>query len=237
MPFPLQHQSEKNIVLIGTEDKSFTVSFTSDPSDGTQPLIEVIDQYLSSFEERGWQFTKGDAKDIVVDGINGTAIDLSGTAGDITFEGQAIAVSPISDLVLFGFGISIADRNDWVNSGKPTLDGLLDRIKFSNDDATCPMSTDQTYGYTEANPIQLGGDAFGGPSRERAYLDHLRGPNGEVLSYVREGSIPTDTTILDGYRVTGTGIDVTLYLDVYNYTPPQAPVGFTCDGAFPLANP
>ncbi len=76
-----------------------------------------------------------------------------------------------------------------------------------------------------------------GPARERAYLDNLLGPNGETLSYERKRSFSSGDTILDEYHITGSGIDATLYLDEYSYTPPQAPVGFTCAGEFPLSAP
>lgn len=237
VPFPLVHQADQNVILIGDERKSFTVSFASDTYNAAQPLTDVIDTYLASLENRGWQFTKSDPIDIEVDGSTGIAIDLTGKAVDLEFEGQAIAVSLGNGRVLFGLGVSINELGDWKLTGKPTFEGLLERIKFSDQDASCPVSTDQTYGYTESNPIQIGGDFFAGPSRERAYLDHLRGPNGETLSYERTGSIPTDSTILDGYKITGPGISVTLYLDVYNYALLQAPIGFTCDGDFPLSAP
>ena len=237
VPFPLVHQTDENIILIGDERKSFTVSFASDTFDAAQSPANVIDTYLASLESRGWQFTKSEPIDIEVDGAAGIAVDLTGTAVELEFEGQAIAVSLGNGRVLFGLGVSINELGDWKLTGKPTFEGLLKRIKISDQDASCPVSSDQTYGYGETNPIQIGGDFFAGPSRERAYLDHLRGPNGETLSYERTGSIPTDTTILDGYKITGAGINVTLYLDVYNYEPLQAPVGFTCDGDFPLSAP
>lgn len=101
----------------------------------------------------------------------------------------------------------------------------------------CLISTDSTYGYTEENPIRVGGDFMDGPKRERAYLDNLLGPNGEGVSYVRNGSIPSGDVILDIYGVTVAGKTLTLYIDMYGFTEPQAPVGFTCVGAFPLSEP
>ena len=164
---------------------------------------------------------------------------LSGSAGELSFEGQAVAVSPKSDFVMFGLGISrINDDNDtWKNNGKAAFEGLIQTVQFTDTNLTCLISPDKTYGYSEANPIKVGGDAFSGPSRERAYLDHLRGPDGEELSYEREGSLPSGDTILDAYQVTGPGIDVVLYIDVYNFSELQAPVGFSCNGAFPLSAP
>ena len=101
----------------------------------------------------------------------------------------------------------------------------------------CVISTDDTYGYTQENPIKVGGDDFGGPPRERAFLDNLLGPNGEKISYERIGSMDFGDTILDAFDITGLGKKVTLYIDEYSYTEPQAPVGFTCLSAFPLTAP
>lgn len=125
----------------------------------------------------------------------------------------------------------------WRDEHKPIFEAFLETVKFVDATGSCTISADTAYGYTESNPIQIGGGAFDGPSRERAYLDNLLGPNGESLSYERQGSVGTDTTILDIYIITGSGINETLYLDEYNYSKPQAPVGFTCKGAFPLSQP
>lgn len=111
----------------------------------------------------------------------------------------------------------------------------------ADSDATsaCPVSDDESYGYTKENAIRVGGDAFGGPAREREYLDTLRGPDGQVISYEREGSLPFEDTILDAYIVTYAGLDepARLYLDEYSFEDLFAPVGFTCDSAFPFSTP
>jgi len=140
---------------------------------------------------------------------------------------------------LFGLAISKIDddKDSWKYKGHLIFEDLIGTIKFINTNAECPISTDDTYGYTETNPIQVGGGGFDGPARERAYLDHLRGSNGEELSYKREGSTTSGDAILDIYHVTGTGINETIYLDEYNFSELQAPIGFTCKGAFPLSAP
>lgn len=97
---------------------------------------------------------------------------------------------------------------------------------------TCPISTDETYGYTIENPIKVGGDFFSGVQRERAFLDNLLGPNGEPLTYVREGSMMGNDTILDAYRISGLDSPVVLYVDMYTFEELSAPVGFACAGPF-----
>jgi hypothetical protein len=94
----------------------------------------------------------------------------------------------------------------------PTLEPTLTQANTQPTGA-CVMSTDKTYGYTQENPIKVGGDDFGGPSRERAYLDNLAGPHGEPISYNRTGSLDSGDTILDAYEISGLGAKVTLYID------------------------
>ncbi|MEM1115480.1 MAG: hypothetical protein AAF845_02025 [Bacteroidota bacterium] len=105
-------------------------------------------------------------------------------------------------------------------------------------------AVDGAYGMTPETAIRVGragAEGSGGPARERAYLDRLRGPSGAPVSYARQQSCcPFETpngmlgaSRLDVYEVWGAGLDgrVTLYLNMYD--PPsetdvdRAPPGFT----------
>jgi len=239
VPVPLQYQVNGNKVVLITDAADLNISFVGDSQNNTQPLTKVIDAYLASLEKRGWKFTKGTSEDIQIDGVTGLALNVTGTTGDIIFEGEAVAASPKSGYVLFGLGVSKtnSDLNSWKDKGQATFNDLIQTIKFTNTNAVCPISTDKTYGYKENNPIKVGGGDFDGPSRERAYLDHLQGPHGEKLTYDRNGSMPSGDVILDIFHISGSGINATVYVDEYNYSDPQAPVGFSCEGAFPLSTP
>lgn len=101
----------------------------------------------------------------------------------------------------------------------------------------CPIAEDATYGMGAATPIKVGGDAFNGPARERAYLNALRGPAGQAIRYRRLGSTKApDQTILDMYEVTYTGLEkaLRLYVDEYHFEELKAPVGFACPAPFPI---
>lgn len=101
------------------------------------------------------------------------------------------------------------------------------------------VSDDPTYGYSEDNPVQVGGGFKAGPPHERFYLDQLRGPNGERISYRRLGSccsFPSEsdpygggTVPLDMYKVTyrGSTGEIIIYINMYDLVDPRAPVGFT----------
>ena len=108
------------------------------------------------------------------------------------------------------------------------------------------VSNDPKYGVTSEKPIRVGGGFAEGSANQIKYLQSLRGPNGEKIKFKRTGSccmfvtpngIQTTTTdgktvgvgLLDQYEVTYKGLDkpIVLYLDLYDYETPQAPMGFT----------
>ncbi len=100
------------------------------------------------------------------------------------------------------------------------------------------ISTDPTYGLTPKNPVEVGGaHESEGPLNERRYLNALAGPNGEKISYYRLGSCcPVKSengfngvAMLDNYRVTweGSTDTVSIYINMYDHSKLQAPVGFT----------
>lgn len=99
------------------------------------------------------------------------------------------------------------------------------------------IASDPGYGYTQQNPVRLGGPLIEGPRREKAYLNGLRGPGGEVIEYERIGSCcPFETPngmmgggVLDAFRVSFAGqqAPVTLYINFYDSGPVMVPVGFS----------
>jgi hypothetical protein len=175
----------------------------------------------------------------------GITADVSGELFDRPYIGQAVFINPVDNMTFFAIAIS-RDSEIWFTRGAPAFAAMMESVQFLLDDTSdggddranlCVISTDAAYGYTEAEAIQVGGDAFDGPSRERAYLDNLLGLNGEPVSYERLGSLPYNDIILDIYELTVGDTTATLFLDEYNWSEPQAPVGFTCVAAFPLSPP
>ena len=105
------------------------------------------------------------------------------------------------------------------------------------------MSDEPAFAITKDHAIQVGGGALYAAARERRYLDALRGPIGEVLTYKRTGPLPLDKegrTILDTYEITYPGLDqpIVFYLDAYHFDDAlTAPKGFTCAVPIGLAAP
>src|SRR5215510_7003811 len=90
--------------------------------------------------------------------------------------------------------------------------------------SSCGVSDDPAFATTKDHAAQVGGGAMYAASRERRYLDALRGPAGEPLQYKRRGALPldpagADLTILDIYEVTYPGMAqaAVLYLDAYHF--------------------
>lgn len=111
---------------------------------------------------------------------------------------------------------------------------LLDKNTFLLTD----ISTDPSYGFSEKNPIMVGGAHNNeGPLNERRFLNALAGPNGERVSYYRAGSCcPTKSkngfmgmAMLDNYRVTweGSNDTVSIYINMYDKGSLKAPLGFS----------
>ena len=100
-----------------------------------------------------------------------------------------------------------------------------------------PPAPPGSYGFSPDNPIHVGG----GPNGQHAFLDALRGPEGQPIAWRRLGSCCEFETpnglmgfgLLDMYEVHYAGLErpVILYLDMYDSEPVTAPVGFTLPGA------
>ena len=210
---------------------------------------EIMDDFMDAVAKAAHgEFNKGAPHKITIGGVDGIAVDVTGTLSDKPLRGQSVIVMPSKTQFLYGLAVSNtgADKMLWEKEGSRVFSAVLNSVKFvepstagnaGNAKSSCPVSTDTTYGYTKANPIKVGGGDFGGPPREREYLDVLRGSNNEALSYERLGSLPFDNTILDIYEIKGLKKAATLYVDEYSYTEPKAPTGFICASPFTLTAP
>ncbi|MBF9140538.1 hypothetical protein [Hymenobacter properus] len=99
-------------------------------------------------------------------------------------------------------------------------------------------STDTTYGFTETNPVRVGGGKEAGARNQQRYLNALLGPKGQPIEYQLEGSccafkIEAGGVLnegqLDIYSVTWKGRKepLKLYLNMYEEGALAAPMGLT----------
>jgi hypothetical protein len=126
------------------------------------------------------------------------------------------------------------------------LDTALKRIKPLPRTEADRLAAAGALGYAPENPIRVGGGSLEeGGLAQRRYLESLRGPRGEPVTYLRLGSCCRFSTprgfqgagMLDAYEVRYPGLakPVTLYLDLYTPAPASQglPAGFTRRAAPP----
>ena len=240
VPIGYASQVDEHQIFISSLDGSLAISFAS--VDSTSSEEEIIDEYLNALASRSdGEFEKTPAEPVTVNGLEGQAFDLTGALAGSPLQGKTFIIPLGSNRFFFAFGISNLSENEnaWEEHGEKVFEAAITSIEFTEPEniSSCPIATDMNYGYTKGNAIRVGdgGELFGGPSRERAYLDNLRGPNWEPISYERARSLNFEDTILDEYVITGLGNPVTLYLDIYKFEELKAPAGFTCAGSFELS--
>ena len=243
----ITENTSANILTVYDTSKDIIISIMSETNNNEegQSSEEIIGGFLAALEKRGFgEFVKEEPFPITIAGVEGTAINLTGSMPNSPIEGQAVLVMPSEKQYLFGLALARTgdDQEKWKNEGDKVFSTLLSTIQFIEvqeiSGSACAVSSDSTYGYSKDNAIKVGGDAWDGPPRERAYLDSLSGPNGEPVSYVRTGSLEYGDTILDAYQVSYSGAaPVILYIDEYAYEGLMAPSGFICWTPIPLSEP
>lgn len=84
------------------------------------------------------------------------------------------------------------------------------------------VSTDSTYGYTEENPVKVGGSVGG----EKIYLSYLHCQNSVEKDIYRIGSTGGGVNILDAYSIKCGEKESVIYIDMYDFENPYIPMGF-----------
>ena len=119
------------------------------------------------------------------------------------------------------------------------IDTALARYRPPPRTAADSLAAARALGYAPENPIRVGTTLEEGDRNQRKYLERLRGPRGQPVTYLRLGSCcefrtprgHQGTGLLDAYEVRYAGLakPIVLYLDLYTPAPPAQgiPPGFT----------
>ena len=241
VPFGYIAQIEERQAFISDLEGKLVISFASVENNSSLSEEQIINGYLDALAKRSEGiFEKVPSAPIIVEGKKATAFDLAGTLLGSPLKGKTFLLPVGENRFLYGLAITNISEDEaaWEENGSKVFETVIGSLELFEPQigGTCPIAADDTYGYTQENAIRVGEgrDLFGGPARERAYLDNLRGPNGEPISYERTGSLNFEDTILDEYVINGLATPVTLYVDIYTFEELMAPVGFTCAGPFNL---
>jgi hypothetical protein len=208
-------------------------------------IEDFMENYLSGYQAQDGDFELSDAFPIDVSGVQGETMYVTGTVNGYPIKGQAFIVIPNDYQCLYGFAYSVTtvDNEKWKNDGSKIFSDLLNSIEFIDwqytNKSACPVSTEIDYGYSEFNPIKIGGGNLTGQKRIYEYLTNLRGPNNEIATFQRVEIFPYDDNTLDVYEITFNGGEsiTTLLIDEYHYDKLSAPMGFICLEPITLESP
>lgn len=234
-------QIQPSQAMLSTIDQQVFFSLAGEPLKQEADPNKLIADFVGSINQSVPDLVASEPVAVTIGGVEGLSSDLSGTMGGSPFRGQAVLAVIDGERIFYASAVGMTAAGDyWQAQGQPAFFAVLDSVKFFEPVAggnQCIVSTDSTYGTTTENPIKVGGDWTEGPYRERAFMDVLRGPNGEAITYERVRSEQVGDIVLDVYEIRGLAEKVTLYLNMYEFDVLEIPAGFTCSGPIPLGAP
>jgi len=189
-------------------------------------------------------FQAGEPQALMANNVPGLSLNFSGQLDTQPVTGRLATFFPNTrcfSLIAFTYGADAEAK--WDTSGQFAYAKLLGSLRFLDQlqAASCQISADPSYGLTADNPIRVGNTNIAdGLQRQELYLNTLRGPGFEEVSYSRLNPLyNTQREIVDAYTVTYAGLaePVKLYFEIFKYEAPQAPLGFNCEAPFPLTAP
>lgn len=227
--------------MLSTIDQQVFFSLAGEPLKQESDPNKLIADFIGSIQQSVPDLEASEPAAVTIGGVEGLSSDLTGTMGGSPFRGQAVLAVVDGKRIFYASAVGMTAAGDyWEAQGQPAFTAVLDSVTFFDPvvgGSQCVVSTDATYGTTTENPIKVGGDWTEGPYRERAFMDVLRGPNGEEITYERVRSEQVGEIVLDVYEISGLAEKVILYLDMYNFEALEIPVGFTCSKQIPLGAP
>jgi hypothetical protein len=219
-------------IILGQEEEGMILSAGGGLEVEPISYTAGLERFLLAMTSDISDLTTEEYETVFVDGQEGLAADFQGTLNGRQVSGRLLYLntSDMQFLVVMGFSWT----DSWETTGSQAYEAMVESIELFPPTPMlnlCPVSADPTFGFTQENPIRVGqGDPLTGPRMEQDYLNLLRGPNGENVTYVRRGSLPTDETILDEYELTygDPPTTIILYLDQYHDAQFRIPRGFSC---------
>jgi len=232
-------------VSLSSPNQDLLMSLTSEETDTGEDAQDCLERVLLGMAQDIDQFIPSKPSLQLLSERDALRVDFSGKLFEQPISGSLLVTTPQDGRCFTGIGMAVGSgaESHWQGQGQPLFDALLATLRFFEIERTsaCPLSSDPNYGFSLEAPIRVGNtNLYDGAAREEAYLQTLRGPNGESVRYERlDALMLADQSILDVYQVSYDGLDnpVTLYLDMYSYEMLLLPQGFTCAEPFPLEAP
>ena len=140
---------------------------------------------------------------------------------------------------VYGAPLSVESLSDYVAIRDQLLISFFVYDPAYASSSDCPVSGDPTYGYSEDNPILLGGGSYQSIDRKADYLHNLLGPNQESVTVNKLRSFMVDNLLLEEYELIYEGQEepLIIYINTGIWSPISAPMGFTCKQPFSQVEP
>ena len=240
-----QLKQEGRQVTISSKDETLLISLISGESGQSVSVEACMQQLLERMAEDVVALEVDTPEAVMLGEQSGLLATVQGLLFEQAFIGQLVVAMPWPGRCFTAMGISTGTGAGrlWRQEGSPVFELLLASLTFFIPQvlSPCEIAVEPAYGYSMDLPIRTGNEhLYDGLERQQAYLDVLRGPQGEALSYTRTGSTVNKAgDILDVYevRVSGQSEPVSLYLDMYQLESLKAPQSFTCASSIPLQKP
>jgi len=242
LPMTLSLGEDK--AVMNNTDETLFFSLSSESAGVSPDAQACLTSLLSRMRADLPELNASEATEIAAAGLTGVQTELSGTLLEAPMTGKLAVFQVQSRCVSLLGAAAVEDPQTlWQETGQYAFQALLGGLRFLPPGSVpaCLIATDPEYAFSPENPIRVGSvNLYDGVSRMEAYLNTLRGPNMEEINYIRiNPQYNAENEIVDAYQINyaGSGEPITIYFSIYSYETPMAPLGFSCEAAFPLQRP
>ena len=132
----LEFDIDDNSITLSDAQGKFIISLNGKAYIASSYTLEsFLDIYVNEIASRGGTFEQSDPYEIMIDDMNGIAVDISGIFLDDPIAGRAFAISPGKNFIIFGLGLSNLgeNENEWLETGSTNFEMLLASIEFKDE--------------------------------------------------------------------------------------------------------
>lgn len=235
---------EINVTQSSVSDPSGRILFTLTGSSMQKPISvdNVMAEFMDIMSATFMDLTISETTPVFIQEFKGLSVDIQGYLSSNAFTGRVVTVLPSANnqFLAQAIGMQNGGTDYWLSSGDSDFTAILASLQFFEPtDSACMIADKDDYGYNPEDPIRIGTSKTGDQKHEALYLDNLRGPNFEPVTYQFLRLQTSNQVELQVYQVETPAqtSPILLYLDTKNYQYPRAPKGFKCPQPFNLPPP
>lgn len=132
----LEFDIDDHSINLSSQGGKHIISLNGKPYIASDYTMEsFLGKYVMEMESRGGAFVQSVPYEIMIDGMSGTAVNISGNFLDAPIAGKAFVISPRRNFIVFGLGMSnlSVNKNEWAETGSDIFETLLASVKFKDE--------------------------------------------------------------------------------------------------------